>query len=254
MFLIRILLLAIAVALPVTAWSQTRVDSPQIIFLPFNPSAVPPGAWPPPQFFIPLPFLQMPVQVNPGSMPAAATQAIPFPTPFWLWPVPQGLTAPVEEKPRPSVSASPLAPNAAEVAATPATPNPGEPAATSRDAEIRTEPLPASPSATALPPISATDGNTAQDASPPAHSVAGAAGAEQDSPREPDIAASPGTATPKIEPDANAGTPAIRPISKSRKPLAKQKSSSKNRPANKKPVSGKPRKLCWKDGQLDVCP
>jgi hypothetical protein len=39
MFLIRILLLAIAVALPVTAWSQTRVDSPQIIFFPFNPSA-----------------------------------------------------------------------------------------------------------------------------------------------------------------------------------------------------------------------
>lgn len=152
----------------------------------------------------------LPVQI--WAMPANA-QAMPFPTPFWLWVVP------------------PTAPPAQAIA--PAPPAQSETPTPSAGTEIPAPPLAASAPAVALPtPASAPTPVPAQAAAPQAAPIPAPVGEPtEEAGSKPVIAATP------------AAPLRMAPVAKPKTKTATSRSGTR-----------KTRKLCFKDGKLDVCP
>lgn len=172
--------------------------------------------WPLPQVWI----VTTPVQ----------SQAIPFPTPFWLWP-----TFPW---------AYPLTPNQPPVSITIPTP-PSAPIQESAVPPI-TQPAEKSTNKIATPALDAQPTTPAPSETNIATPVAAI-------PADKTTATSPHPAIPATSPEAAIGTASAKSVdSTPPRPAAKPKSISKPR-VNTKPPQ-KLRKLCWKDGRLDVCP
>jgi hypothetical protein len=185
-------------------------------------SATPPLVWP--QVF----FWQVnsyPIQPWIWTAPAPQ-QRIPFPTPFWLWP----------PQPAPQAMPTPQVPPMTQVTAPPAkTLDSGPPLVVETQPAVSPEPPTASP----ISPPPVIDTAPAPTVTEPTASPAQTNSAPSDLTDPVAVQAAPIMETPVRA--ASSPIPAPQP-----KPVKKPQST-------KKP-SKKLRKLCWKDGRLDVCP
>lgn len=244
MFLIRNLVLAAAAAFSVSAWSQTQPGGwPQLFFWQANPYLMQPSVWTfPPQFFPPL-------------QPQTAPQNVPFPTPFWLWPSHQRMpqVGPLPSAPTISLPAQPALPAAAPMpmAATASPPTPVPEPAQVASPVAASSPTPAAEKPTA--PVHSPMQTTVPSATAPVETHAART--------EADIGVAAPLAVPLTAPLATpeaipAPTAEIRTkvSTVSTAPVVKTKTFKKVPATTKKRPAGKPRKLCWKDGRLDICP
>lgn len=198
---------------------------------------------------------------------------LPFPTPFWLWPVPWSMPlAPVwlphglpTPQPAPAVppgdggrAAKPVAP--AIVVAPP----PAADTATGGDTPETRAPLAETPvvdiRAAEVAPGHAVDAGTVTHIDAPAQEPAKAetVTAEPAATPTPPVAAAPTTDTvttgaPAAEAAPPKSTPKAKPAPRL-KPLPPPKTLGSGTRADTARQDGKARKLCWRDGKLDVCP
>lgn len=208
---------------------QSFAPGPQAPFWPFNPYSPQLHMW-----AAPMPMQPMPMQPMPLPMP--------FPTPFWLWPMaPQW---PAQSQP------ATTAPPSALTTPTPATDLPPP----QSDALPASAEIVATPSASEAPQSTLTTDETAapelamprveHSDSPPASASAvvtplPTSSDTPDTPADSASLAAPVDAPSQVEP-ATTTRQVDTPVVKSR--TATKKSTRKIR------------KLCWKDGRLDVCP
>jgi hypothetical protein len=216
---------------------QSFAPGPQTPFWSFNPYFPQAQMWAAP----------MPMQPMRQLMPQPIPQPIPFPTPFWLWPMVPQIPAPSPSPPVRESAATTATPDSAQVMQIPSpdlSPAASDAPQTSADAATPSTPevpLSATAEVTPAPELDAPY-DTATD-SPPA----GAAAVDPGLPTSPEAPATPtdpaSLAPPVAVPEAEPVTTADQidnPVVKAR--TAKKKSTRKIR------------KLCWKDGRLDVCP
>lgn len=215
----------------------------------------------------------------------AQVPVLPFPTPFWLWPVPWSMPLaplwlpPGVPAPRPMVPPVPAttAPtgdlgHAAEPAAQAAItlPPPAADAATGSTAPATgagttgvpmADTLAGDIPATEVPPVHVPVAAPAAEPAPPqqAHPPVDTLKAESDA--IPTSRSSDGTATGTVTTGTQAAEaePPSTPTRKARptarlKPLPPPKTLGSGARADTTRNGGKARKLCWRDGKLDVCP
>lgn len=169
----------------------------------------------------------------------APPQPMPFPTPFWIWPAPQVPSAPVPVTPAPPAPISP------------APPAPGH-----QEEKALAPPLaPAPAMSVPAPPLP----GPGPEAAPGPQSPGAAAGRmeihalparPEPAPVELSVVPPPAAVPQPGKPAAQHAVPEEIPAVQA-PPLSKR--AGKKRPNSKKPAL-KPRKLCWKNGRLDVCP
>jgi hypothetical protein len=213
MFLIRYLIFVLLTLVSSVAWSQQPAGWPPVLFWPFNPYLLQPQYWP-------------------QLAPSVPGQVVPFPTPFWLWPV---------QQPQPATKAAVEAPVASQL---PAASTPAAPAATASAASVPA-PAPA--------PISQANPEPAETLTPAV------------TPAVPTLLVTPIEIPPATTPEPTGQTepatlPALMPPAETSAPGAAVSDPAKKPKLIKKSRTAKPkttqkvRKLCWKDGRLDVCP
>jgi hypothetical protein len=224
LFLIRNLMVLSLALFASPVWSQqpgtTQLTGwPQILFWTVNPYHFQPQLW-----------------AQPTTMPRPGIpQAIPFPTPFWLWPLPPQPPALAPSSPAASVPTPPSTPTVSAAhmetlspEALPVTP----PAVPEETLTKAAAPTPATTETSIAKPEPALE-----EATPPIAPI--------------ELTAT----TPSIEAQL-IPAPLDENISRTNaepKPASETKTLKKARTA-KKNVTKKVRKLCWKDGRLDVCP
>jgi len=231
LFLMRNLLVILLAIFTSTAWSQ-------------QPGTIQPAAWPQILFWTLNPYnLQPQLWAQPATMPRVAAQpgvppVLPFPTPFWLWPLPpqqSPIALPSPAAPLPTTPSPPPVPAAQVETPTPETP----PVTLPEVPEVPEATLTKAPTTTpATPEISLTKQEQA-----PVEALHPIAPIETTVPA-PAIEAqiSPITPTENMPQAAAEAKPAREAIAPKKAKTAKKKSTKKVR------------KLCWKDGRLDVCP
>ncbi len=215
-----------------SAWSQqpsiTQPTAwPQILFWTLNPSTLQPQLW-----------------AQPTAMPRPAVPpGIPFPTPFWLWPLPpqpSSLAPPSSSASLPKISSPPTVsaaqgktlPPDIPVAISPAASPPVSPQVQEATLAETTATTPATTEVSITKPEQA-----------PAEAMTPIAPTEVD--------ATTSTIEAPLIPAPLDGN--IASTKTETKPASEAKTQKKARTA-KKNVTKKVRKLCWKDGRLDVCP
>ena len=206
------------------AWSQQQGSTqptgwPQILFWTVNPYNLQPQLW-----------------MQPTTMPRPGIpQAIPFPTPFWLWPLPPQPSSLAPSSPAASLPTAPSPPTVSVTQVETLTPEilPVTPPT------VQEETLAAAPAPTpATTDISITKPEPAL--------------AEATLPIAP-IEVTATTSSIEAPPTPAALDENIARMEAEPKPASEAKTLKKARTA-KKNVIKKVRKLCWKDGRLDVCP
>ncbi len=206
------------------AWSQQPGSTqstgwPQILFWTVNPYNLQPQLW-----------------VQPTTMPRPGIpQALPFPTPFWLWPLPPQPSSLAPPSPSASLPTSPSPPVVSAVQVETSLPETAPVTAPAVQEETLTE-APAATPATIEVSIPKPEPAFAEATSPIL-------------PIEVTATTSPIEAAPiPTVLDENIARMEAEPT-----PASEAKTLKKARTA-KKNVIKKVRKLCWKDGRLDVCP
>ena len=209
------------------AWSQQSSTTqptawPQILFWTINPYNLQPQLW-----------VQPTAIPRPGVPPGVP--GVPFPTPFWLWPLPPQPTSYASPSPSASLPTTPSPPvvSAVQVETLP----PETPSATPSAVQETTVPEAPATAPTATE-VSISKYDLAPEKSTPP--IAPTEVATTTSTME-----APFTPPP---PDKN-----FAPTEAEPKPFIETQTLKKARTA-KKNVAKKVRKLCWKDGRLDVCP
>lgn len=177
------------------------------------------------------PYLLQP-QYWPQLAPSLPGQVMPFPTPFWLWP---------SQQPQPATKAAIEAPVASPL---PAVATPAAPAATASAVSVP---------AHAPAPISQANPEPAETLTP---AVTPAVSTLLVTPIEIPPATTPeptGQNEPATLPAPMLPTETGVLAATESGSVQKPKSIKKSRTAKPK-ATQKVRKLCWKDGRLDVCP
>jgi hypothetical protein len=223
-FLMRNLMVLSLAIFSSAAWSQ-------------QPGTIQPTGWPQILFWAVNPYnLQPQLWAQPTTMPRPGIpQAIPFPTPFWLWPLPPqplSLTPPL---PSASLLTIPSPPVVSAVQVETSLPETAPVTAPAVQKETLTE-VPAATPATIEVSIPKPKPAFAEATSPIAAIEVTATTLTIDAPLIP-AAHDESVALTEAEP----------------KPTNEAKTLKKARTA-KKIATKKVRKLCWKDGRLDVCP
>jgi hypothetical protein len=224
LFLMRNLMLLSLAIFASSAWSQqpgtTQLTGwPKILFWTVNPYHLQPHLW------------SQPSTMQRPGMP----QAIPFPTPFWLWPLPP---QPPSLAPSPPAASLPTPPTLPTVSAehmetlTPETP-PVTPPAVQEETLARAAATTPATTETSITKPEPTLEEAILPIAPIELTATTSSIEAQLIPAPIDELISRTNAEPKPASDA--------------KTLKKARTAKKN-------VTKKVRKLCWKDGRLDVCP
>jgi hypothetical protein len=224
LFLMRNLMVLSLAIFTSAAWSQQPgplqlTGWPQILFWTVNPYNLQPQLW-----------------AQPTTMPRPGIpQAIPFPTPFWLWPLPPqplSLTPPLPSASLPTIPSPPVV-SAVQVETSLPETAPVTPQA------VQEEALAKAPASTpAATEVSITKPEPAPEISTPP--IAPIEVTALTSSIEAPL-------TPATHDESVALTEAEQKPASEAKPLKKARTAKKN-------ATKKVRKLCWKDGRLDVCP
>jgi hypothetical protein len=223
-FLMRNLMVLSLAIFSSAAWSQ-------------QPGTLQPTGWPQILFWTVNPYnLQPQLWAQPTAMPRPGIpQALPFPTPFWLWPLPPQPSSLAPPSPSASLPTSPSPPVVSTVQVETSLPETAPVTAPAVQEETLTE---------APAPTPATIEVSIPKPEP--------AFAEVTSPIVP-IEVTATTSTIEAPPIPTVLDESVVLTEAEPNPASEAKTLKKARTA-KKNVTKKVRKLCWKDGRLDVCP